>query len=161
MLESRGAQYAAVLGLDVAAFNVGSNLHWASTLMRTHFERQRLAAVGLSMSEFVTLWSVKVGGEMEAGEVAAEVGLPPSSFTGLAKRLEDRGLLARRRHPNDGRSVLVAITPSGEELVAEAFRLANSGARAMTAALEPHEVDQLGELLQRVADRLAVILDET
>jgi DNA-binding MarR family transcriptional regulator len=160
MLEAKGAEYARELGLDVAAFGVGSNLHWASTLMKTHFERRRLDAVELSMSEFVTLWSIRVGGEMEAGDVAAEVGIPPSSFTGLAKRLEQRGLVSRRRHPADGRSVLVDITPAGADLVAEAFRLANAGARAMTSALRPDEVAVLGDLLLRVADALAALLDD-
>lgn len=160
MLEARGRVLGEELGVDLDAFGVGSNLHWAMMLMKIHFERAPLRPVGLSLSEFVTLWSIRVGQDMEAGDVAAEVGVPPSSFTAVAQRLERRGLLVRRRHPLDGRFVIVSITEAGSALVETAFRLVNAEAIKMTSHLDREDVVHLAEQLRSVADQLSSLIDQ-
>ncbi len=159
-LEQAGASFATRLGIDVAAFGVGSNLHWAGTLMKLHLERGPLRDLSLSMPEFVTLWTVRVGGEMSTTELASEVGVPPSSFTSIIARLEARGLAARRRHATDGRSTLVSITPAGRTLVSKAFRRVNRESHQMTDQLTDDERARLAELLRRVADRLSDLIEQ-
>lgn len=155
-LEEGGTALAHELGIDLDAFGVGSNLHWAMTLMKLHFERVPLSQVGLSMTDFVTLWSLRVaGGELEAGDVAGEVGLPPSSFTAVAKRLEQRGLLTRRRADHDRRSMLVSVTDDGAALAARAFQLVNREAIRMTSGLSPEQMRSLADMLRTVADELS------
>jgi DNA-binding MarR family transcriptional regulator len=159
-LEAGGADLARDLGIDLDAFGVGSNLHWVATLMKLHFERAPLRQVDLTMSDFVTLWSLRVaGGELMAGEVATEVGLPPSSFTAVAKRLERRGLLSRRRSTQDGRSVLVALTGEGAALAERAFRLVNTESARMTRRLDQADRRRLAEMLRLLADELGEMTD--
>ena len=43
----------------------------------------------------------------------------PASVTNAVQRLEADGLVVRSANPNDGRSVLAAITPEGRRLVDE------------------------------------------
>jgi DNA-binding MarR family transcriptional regulator len=41
----------------------------------------------------------------------------PPSMTGIAARLEDRGLVTREANPNDARSTVVSITPEAHDLL--------------------------------------------
>jgi DNA-binding MarR family transcriptional regulator len=51
--------------------------------------------------------------DISAGEVAEILHLHPSTLTGVLKRLEHRGVLARRPDPDDGRRALLQLTQRG------------------------------------------------
>ncbi len=54
------------------------------------------------------------------GELADHLGVTPSTVSLMLKRMEERGLVARRRDPADRRAMNVYLTPEGEAL-AEAW----------------------------------------
>jgi DNA-binding MarR family transcriptional regulator len=83
-------------------------------------------------------------------DLAAFLGLDKSTPSGLIDRAERRGLLARGKNPGDGRVVDVFMTPVGLEL---ADRVQNEIRRALapaTGRLDPHQRDQLVELLELI-----------
>ncbi len=51
------------------------------------------------------------------GQLGAELGLTPPSVTRLVDRLEERGLIERRRGDADRRRVVAAILPAGLRLI--------------------------------------------
>src|SRR4051812_3829305 len=51
-----------------------------------------------------------------AGRVAEILHVHPSTLTGILKRLEQRGILLRRRDPRDARRALFGLTPKGKKL---------------------------------------------
>jgi DNA-binding MarR family transcriptional regulator len=51
------------------------------------------------------------------GQLGADLVLAPPSMTRLVDRLEERGLIERRRDDEDRRKVLATITPEGRRLV--------------------------------------------
>lgn len=51
------------------------------------------------------------------GQLGAELGLTPPSVTRLVDRLEERGLIERRRDGADRRRVVAAILPAGQKLI--------------------------------------------
>lgn len=51
------------------------------------------------------------------GEIAARLFLRHHSTVELVNRLEHGGLVARERHSEDGRQVLVRLTPAGERVL--------------------------------------------
>lgn len=51
------------------------------------------------------------------GQLGADLALAAPSMTRLADRLEERGLIERRRDDEDRRKVLAALTPEGHRLV--------------------------------------------
>src|ERR1700722_10185673 len=52
-------------------------------------------------------------------ELAAPEGVTQPAITLLVNRLEEQRWVERRRDPTDGRAVLVAITSTGEDLIAK------------------------------------------
>ena len=56
-------------------------------------------------------------GSMPQGSLAHCLGYDPSSITGLADRLESRGLVERQVDPNDRRIKRLAISPTGRALL--------------------------------------------
>jgi DNA-binding MarR family transcriptional regulator len=83
------------------------------------------------------------------GALGHRLGLTSGGVTALTGRLIEAGLVARRRHPDDGRMRMLALTPAGEERLRD----------YMEPVLEPLE-GALGELGGPRAQALAEALDE-
>jgi DNA-binding MarR family transcriptional regulator len=74
------------------------------------------AEVDLSPMALRMLYEVRPGQERPMRDVAATVGCDASNITGIADRLEGRGLIERRDAPGDRRVKLIALTDAGAEL---------------------------------------------
>jgi DNA-binding MarR family transcriptional regulator len=73
----------------------------------------------LSIAEISVLMRMNRPPACRASELAAMIGIPSSTVTGILDRLERRGLLERRRDPNDRRSILITITQKTKDFVAD------------------------------------------
>lgn len=51
-----------------------------------------------------------------AGQLAATLHLHPSTLTGILRRLQEQGFLARDPHPADRRRAVLRLTPRGKRL---------------------------------------------
>jgi DNA-binding MarR family transcriptional regulator len=80
-------------------------------------------------------------------------------MTSLIDRLERQGHIERRPNPEDRRSVLVYLTPSGEAVVASIGDVYRDAFRDTVPAESYHELalafDQLAVALERHAGRSA------
>ncbi len=65
-------------------------------------------------------------------------------------RLEERGLVVRRPRPEDGRGVLVELTPAGARLVDAVLPDHLATQQAVVRALDPGERRELARLLGRL-----------
>ncbi len=72
---------------------------------------------GMSMSELVVLWKAHRVGECRVTTLADDLGVPPSTVTGMMDRLVEGGWLARERDPDDRRAVVMKSTPALAELI--------------------------------------------
>jgi len=86
-------------------------------------------------------------GECRAAELAARLGIGAPVLSRHIAELEERGLVIRRKDPDDGRALLVAITPSGLE------RLQQLDAQR-SAAFQEHLWDWNEEDAVRAAETL-------
>ena len=59
-------------------------------------------------------------GELPLGKMSERLMVHPASITNTVDRLEERGLVVRRRDDRDKRRILAAITPAGRRIAAEA-----------------------------------------
>jgi DNA-binding MarR family transcriptional regulator len=113
----------------------------------TGLRRLTLDRRGLSLTAAATLATLRRSGPARLTDLAGTEGVSQPSMTALVGRLTDQGLVQRRTDPDDGRAVLIAVTPAGAELLRRrredrATRLAgplegldDDDVRAITAAL--------------------------
>jgi DNA-binding MarR family transcriptional regulator len=77
------------------------------------------------------------------GQLASELRLTPPSLTRVIDRLEERGLIERRRDPSDRRKVVAAILPAGLRLVTSVPLLDGSAIKRAAEQLEPAERERI------------------
>src|SRR5262249_17957010 len=70
----------------------------------------------LTVSQSYCLRVLYFKGARTMTELATELGVRLSTITGVIDQLETRGLAVRTAHPNDRRSLHVALTPKGRKL---------------------------------------------
>ncbi len=75
--------------------------------------------------EVLALLSFTRKGEMPLGKIGARLQVHAASVTNAIDRLEQHHLVARRRHPTDGRTTLARITPAGRRRAADATVVLN------------------------------------
>jgi DNA-binding MarR family transcriptional regulator len=142
------------LALDMAAMAAVQNVYRAAGSTRNHLERTVLAPHGLTWTGWVVLWVVWIWGDIETRHVAAEAGISKATLTGVATTLETRRLLTRRIHPDDGRRVLLALTPEGQKLMASVFPEFNREESRVTALLDQQEVAVLTRALRKIVEQV-------
>ena len=109
------------LPLDFRAMWAISNVFRSSTALRRHLEATVLAPDRLSWTAFTALWVLWIWGEMESREFAAAVGISRPTATGVLSTLQRRRFVRRRKAAEDGRIVLVSLTPSGRRTIEALF----------------------------------------
>lgn len=109
-----------------------------------------LRPMGLTFAryEMLRLLGFTGRGELPLGKIGDRLQVHPSSITNAADRLEGSGLLERRRHPDDARTVLAVITPAGRELCDQATEELNARV-FVDLGIEP---DALADLFRIIAD---------
>lgn len=95
------------------------DLYSASRAM-TSVYRQALDPLGLTYPQYLVLVVLWTGGEQTVRQVIDRLRLDYGTVSPLLKRLEQRGLVERRRRADDERSVTISLTPAGAELRAQA-----------------------------------------
>ena len=148
--EAAVSERLAAMALDMPAMAAVSNLYRAAGAIRNHFEHTVLAPYNLTWTGWVVLWVVWIWQEIETRHVAGEAGISKGTLTGVADTLEKRGLLERRAHPDDARRVLLSLTPSGLQLMAELFPLFNKQEALVVESLSADEIQVLAAALRKI-----------
>lgn len=88
-------------------------------------------AMPLSLEQFGILRVLKKEGPVTAKKVAQATDVHKSAVTNKVARLEERGFVQRTSGHSDRRSILIELTPAGEEALEE-------GTLAMTEFIQPY-----------------------
>ena len=86
----------------------------ANRIMRMH--RQFLEPLGLTFSQYLVVLELLDSSPQLVGKVGIRLGLDTGTITPILKRMEQSGLIARKRDMQDERRVLVELTPAGQAL---------------------------------------------
>jgi len=89
---------------------------YAATNAITRAYRPLLREPGITYPQYLTLMALWQHSTGTVSELAQRLDLPAHAMTPLLQRLEQAGLIVRRRRPIDSRAVLVELTPVGVEL---------------------------------------------
>jgi len=78
-----------------------------------------VAGSGVSPSEYaVTSW-LNVRGSITPSELAADLGIAPTTLSSMLDRLVRKKQIRRTRHPADGRSALLELTAQGKATIVQ------------------------------------------
>jgi len=81
--------------------------------------------------------------------------LDRSTVSGVLERLEQQRLIVRLSHPDDGRSVLIALTARGKLLDRDTPGTVEACVRRALATLPSRKIAAAGKVLEAVASELA------
>lgn len=95
--------------------------------------------------------------DIAAGHLARILHVHPSTLTGVLKRLETRGLLARRTDPADARRALFSLTPAGSALDVPSPGTVEAAVDRALARMSRKHLVAAQELLGVLAEELAVV----
>jgi DNA-binding MarR family transcriptional regulator len=116
--------------------------------------RQLMRETGLTPSQFVFMQLLEEGGEQTAGQLAARLGITQATATGIIHRLEELGMVRRRRGEKDRRQVWLSLTEEGRKALETAPDGIHARFLESFAALEDWEQLMLIAALERVAAML-------
>ncbi len=109
----------------------------------------------LSYPQFSALTVLMREGPMTPGRLAEHERVQPPTMTRTVSCLAELGLVTKTPDPNDGRQVVVALTPAGVAEVTETRRRRDAWLNSRLARLTPADRDVLSraaELLKEMAD---------
>ena len=105
---------------------------------------------GLTFPQAMCLRFLGERASCAAGDLAAELGATPGNVTGVLDRLEDQGLVVRRRSEEDRRVQQVELTPRGARLVRAFDAEVTAAMDEAFGRLRPAELRTLVGLLERM-----------
>jgi DNA-binding MarR family transcriptional regulator len=112
---------------------------------------------GITPVQYSLLTTLAERGEIDQNGVALEIGLERTSVAEVIPRLMKRGLLDRRRSPDDRRAKLVKLTRRGASLVREMSPAVARAHRRTIERLEPGEREAFLLTLVRLVEATAEI----
>jgi DNA-binding MarR family transcriptional regulator len=120
------------------------------------------APAGLTPPKFnllVTLWA-RGDEPLPLSEISRYLLTTPTNVTGLADRLEDEGYVVRRAHPTDRRSILVALTAKGHEILRSVMPVYLGRIDRAMSSLTHKERETLAVLLAKFDRAFEALEDE-
>lgn len=121
-----------------------------------HFDRgvrDTMAEYGLEPAAFDVLATLRRSGApytLTPGELMRTAMVTSGAITQRLDRLEQRGLVTRRRNPDDERSVVVSLTRSGSRLVERVLPSHLETEARLLEGLSSRERNQLAGLLRKL-----------
>jgi len=113
----------------------------------------RIQRAGLGDSDFRVLEALLHKGPLPVNTIGPKVNLTPGSISVAVDRLYGKGLVTRVESAEDRRIRIVALTPSGKELIIPIFRKHAADIRRVLAEITLTELEQLESTLKRVGRR--------
>jgi DNA-binding MarR family transcriptional regulator len=107
-----------------------------------------LDLTSVQFAALVKLRDMKAVTQTELGRV---IGIDRATISGVVSRLQKRGLLQFRLDPLDRRSRIIALTASGEALLAQALQRTDQVGEDTLAPISEAERGILREMLRKLA----------
>src|ERR687887_2318449 len=108
---------------------------------------------GLSPYHHAVLISLDEGAHETQGSIADALGYDRGQLVGLLDELEERGLVERRRDPEDRRRHLVSLTPEGKKALGRLRAVPRQSEAVFLDPLTDEERATLYDLLLRLAKK--------
>ena len=123
----------------------------AATRVQVLGERD-LEPLGITPREYSVLAVLAERSPLSQTHLAEILDLDRTTILKLGAALDRKRLVVRERDPNDARAYAVALTPTGDRLRADAFKLLLACEARFLTPLNRNERRQLHDLLARLTD---------
>lgn len=115
---------------------------------------------GLSRIEYMVVYSLALHEGGQARDIARSSGFPKNSLSRAIAKLEDSGLISRRRGTGDGRGQALFLSDKGRALFRRTLPAFERREREMLTGLSNEEERTLSHLLAKVVLNCAALSDE-
>ena len=127
----------------------------------TRYATAGIEETGLGLSDFGVLEVLLNKGPLPVNTMGPMVDLTPGSISTAVDRLVAKGLVSRVESVEDRRVRIVALTPSGKDLIVSAFRKHSGQMKRVFSELSPEELHGLEVKLKKVGKRAAALMEQS
>ena len=114
---------------------------------------------GVTADQFVVLSLLAEEDGLTQGEIVQRCSSDPSTVGALLRLLEKKGLVSRRRHPEDGRARSICLMPKGRELHKRAWKASMGFQKALGDSLHTSgEKEVVLTVLDRIRDTMVELM---
>lgn len=129
-------------------------LIWAVDHALSRTSRRMEATLGITAQQRLVLRIVGRFPGIPAGHVARLLHIHPGTLTGIVRRIERRGLIARRSDANDGRRALLGLTEEGRLLDVETPGTVEAAVQRTLENAPAEQIEAVREVLCSIARNL-------
>jgi DNA-binding MarR family transcriptional regulator len=118
-----------------------------------HRYTEALEPFGIRPRHVAALIELRDRGELPQQSLCGQLHLDPTNLVAILNELEERGLAARRRDPEDRRRHLVEVSDEGIAVIDKVSQVMDEVEADLLDGLEPAEREQLEGLLTSIWER--------
>lgn len=112
-----------------------------------------MACCGVPMSQAMVLQTLQGDdGGQRMSAMAEALGVAQSTATRLVEPLVDQGMIKRQPAPDDGRAVVIRLTPKGHRTAAELARLSQRWSQSILQRIPSDQQGQIITALETVVE---------
>lgn len=127
---------------------IGYQLRMAYVAVRRHFE-VAMEKLDLTQKQTSVLWLIEANPGVSQIALANELGMDRASMMAIVDRLEERGLILRKRSAEDGRRQELNATAKGKKVLAQAKTAIHDHEKWISQKFTKAEVSAFVEGLKR------------
>jgi MarR family transcriptional regulator for hemolysin len=146
-------------GPEAALEPLAGQIHVAARATRGLLDAV-LAEAGTTFSSWTVLAALNARGPAIQKDLARSLNMIGPSIVERIDQLESAGLVTRSPVPGDRRASLVDLTGAGRALITRLHSVMLSTEEALTAGLDPHDVQATRHVLARVAEQARALRAE-
>ena len=140
--------------MDTLPFEIAETAH----ALRRAFDR-RATGLGVTRAQWKVMFRLDRSPGLRQVELADHLDVEPITLCRIVDRLEEAGLVERRRDPDDRRAWRLYLTAKGEPIVEQLRELAGQLAQEAFAGVAPQAIETLREALAHVRDNISTTTD--
>jgi len=129
---------------------IGYRIRMAYVAVRRQFD-EAMARLDLTQKQTSVLWLIGANSGVSQITLANELGMDRASMMAIVDRLQDRGLIVRKRSSTDGRRQELYATAKGRKVLSQAKTAIATHEKAITGRFSARELKALMNALERIS----------
>lgn len=128
---------------------------YAASRLITREYQPYLDALGITYPQYLAMMVLWEKDQVTVNDIARRLILNTNTITPLLKRMEQQGLITRKRSHDDERIVLVSLTEAGKQLQEQAATIPEKlVADLVKGPIPPEKLLEMKEMLGKIIDFL-------